>query len=215
MASYEMQKAAAGASRYNVQNIMPAQETASAKKIGEGLGEEYIGWQKSGLDAWGITDDTALVDAAQAISRDLALQLRNPAGGAGMPGAMSDSDRQYLTSMVAGTETTPEAIPFMLDAARRVEQRNKDVAEIARKYKAAHNGAIDDGVYDEITAYANAHPLFTDEDARRIGALGKASGGQPAPQANIPQIKDASGYDSLPPGAQYYDPDGVLRTKRQ
>lgn len=91
------------------------------------------------LEELGITDDTALVDASKALSARLALELRNPAGGAGMPGALSDKDREFLQSMVASVETTPEAIPLMIEAAVKLQQRNQEVAKLAREYRRQNN----------------------------------------------------------------------------
>jgi hypothetical protein len=112
------------------------------------------------LEAMGISDDVAPAQAARAATRELALQLRNPAGGAGMPGAMSDQDRIYLESMIAGIESDPKAWPQMLDAAIQLRKRDMDVAKLARKYASEHNGQLDYGFLDELEKFSEANPLF-------------------------------------------------------
>lgn len=42
---------------------------------------------------------------------------------------------------------------------------------------------------------------------------GAVPGAAPAPQGQPVQIQDAAGYDALPPGATYFDPNGIERTK--
>lgn len=127
------------------------------------------------LNALGISDDVALVDAAKAISAELALQLRSPASGAGMPGAMSDQDRAFLQSMVASVETNPQAVPMMIEARLKLARRQQEMAQVARQY-VAENGGLDVGLYDALAAYAEANPLFSEADKQRIGAMGAAAG---------------------------------------
>lgn len=98
-------------------------------------------------------------EAAQALSSEIALELRNPSGGAGMPGAMSDKDREFLVSMVPGLATTPQGRKQMLETAQKLAQRDIEVAKIARDYR-KRNGTIDEGFYDELARHSAANPLF-------------------------------------------------------
>lgn len=98
-------------------------------------------------------------EASVALSNEIALQLRNPAGGAGMPGALSDKDREFLVSMVPGLGTTPEGRKMMLETGKKLAKRDMDVARLAREYR-KKNGSLDEGFYDELNDYANKNPLF-------------------------------------------------------
>lgn len=118
------------------------------------------------------TQDTPYAQAATSLANEMALQLRNPAGGAGMPGSLSDSDRNFLVSMSANVANDPRAIPMMIDARIALEKRSQEVGKIARDYR-AKNGKIDDGLYAEIAAYANAHPLFEGQKAPEAPAMPK------------------------------------------
>lgn len=106
-----------------------------------------------------IDPNMANKEAAQALSGEIALELRNPSGGAGMPGAMSDADRQFLTNMVPGLATTPEGRMLMLDTGQKLAKRDMDVARMAREYR-KRNGSIDEGFYDELARFSEANPLF-------------------------------------------------------
>lgn len=98
-------------------------------------------------------------EAAMALSNEIALQLRNPSGGAGMPGAMSDADRNFLSSMVPGIEKTPEGRRMIMESARKLAQRDIEVARMAREYR-KKNGSLDEGFYDELAKFSEANPLF-------------------------------------------------------
>lgn len=109
----------------------------------------------------GFTIDPKLGNkqAAEALTNEMALELRNPAGGAGMPGAMSDADRQFLRGMVPGIEKTPEGRKMITESMVKLAKRDQDVAKIARDYR-KKKGMIDEGFYEELNAYSAANPLF-------------------------------------------------------
>lgn len=98
-------------------------------------------------------------EAAVALSSEIALQLRNPAGGAGMPGAMSDSDRNFLNGMVPGIEKTPQGRKTILETAKKMAQRDVEVARMARNYR-QKTGTINEGFYEELARFSEANPLF-------------------------------------------------------
>lgn len=106
-----------------------------------------------------IDPNMANKEAAQALSGEIALELRNPSGGAGMPGAMSDADRQFLVNMVPGLATTPDGRKLMLETAQKLAKRDMEVARLAREYR-KQKGSIDEGFYDELSRYSESNPLF-------------------------------------------------------
>lgn len=109
----------------------------------------------------GFTVDPKLGNkqAAEALTNEMALELRNPSGGAGMPGAMSDADRQFLRGMVPGIEKTPEGRKMITESMVKLAKRDQEVAKIARDYR-KKKGMIDEGFYEELNAYSAANPLF-------------------------------------------------------
>ena len=121
------------------------------KRAAKGLGFD--------LEALGIKDDVPAAEAARALSNEIALQLRNPAGGAGMPGAMSDQDRQFLQSMVPGLEATPEGRKMMIETSKKLNQRALDVAKQARQYL-QQNQKLDPAFFNKLQEWSDANPLF-------------------------------------------------------
>lgn len=113
------------------------------------------------LNSLGMNVDPFLPnkEAATSLANKMALDLRNPAGGAGMPGAMSDSDRQFLQQMVPNLTTSAEGRRLMVSYAVAIEQRKQQVAQFARNFEGKH-GRLDNEFYDQLTAWSKANPLF-------------------------------------------------------
>lgn len=112
------------------------------------------------LSALGIADNVAPAQAARALANQLALELRNPAGGAGMPGALSDRDREFLLQMIPSLESDPNAWPKMIEYRVKLEQRAQQVARMARGYRKKNNGKFDEGFFDELRDWSNKNQLF-------------------------------------------------------
>lgn len=158
-------------------NVLKAGTSAQSKlnrynRLGELLANVDTGkFTGAGLEVakaarslgFNVSDKVGNLEAAQALSGEIALELRNPSGGAGMPGAMSDADRQFLQNMVPGLQTTPQGRTLMLDTAKRLAQRDIDVARLAREYR-RRNGQIDEGFYEELARFSEANPLFSQKN---------------------------------------------------
>jgi hypothetical protein len=151
------------------------------------------------LEAMGIRDDVAPAEAAKALANEMALELRNPAGGAGMPGAMSDGDREMLKSMTPNLGQTPEGRKLLIDARKRMYQREQQVARMARDYE-KRNKRLDAGFFDELATWSEKNPMFSNDDMGR------------AEKARLPQLTQEQ-YNAAPSGTRFVAPDGKIRTK--
>lgn len=130
-----------------------------------GFGAETVLAMKQAGRALGIDigEDLGPQETARALGNQLALQLRSPSSGAGMPGAMSDKDREFLVSSVPGLTKTPSGNRRLIDYMTKVEQRNIEVARLAQEY-ASRQGQIDNGFYQYLAKWSEANPLFSDAD---------------------------------------------------
>lgn len=104
-------------------------------------------------------------EAAVAVGNQLALKLRDPANGGGMPGAMSDSDREFLLQSIPNITQTDEGRKLGIGYQIKVLERNKDVAQFARKWRHKYGrlDSLDPNGNDFATAlaaWAAANPLF-------------------------------------------------------
>ena len=116
-----------------------------------------------------IAEDIGNIEAADALFKEYALELRNPAGGAGMPGAMSDADREFLAKASGGITTSPKAREIMLETQQALAKRNSDVAKLAREYRKT-NGQIDEGFYDKLAEFSEKNNLFPKTFEEKYGA---------------------------------------------
>lgn len=105
-------------------------------------------------------------EAAQALTNEIALALRNPAGGEGMPGAMSDSDRQFLMNSVPGLSQSAAGRKQMVQMQTQVLQRQADVAKMARQWQQrygrldATNPSTGRSFFDNLQDWSGRNPLF-------------------------------------------------------
>ena len=105
-------------------------------------------------------------EAATALTNELALSLRDPSNGGGMPGAMSDADRNFLMSSVPNLSQSTQGRRQMVQMATAVQQRNQDVAGMARKWQQRYgrldavNPATGKSFQDNLQDWSNRNPLF-------------------------------------------------------
>jgi hypothetical protein len=116
------------------------------------------------LTALGVSDDVAPAQAARALANQVALELRNPAGGAGMPGALSERDLKFLVESIPGLENDPASIPIMIEYRVKLAKREQEVARMARAYR-KKNGKFDEGFYDELAEWSAKNPLFPESQS--------------------------------------------------
>jgi hypothetical protein len=120
-------------------------------------------------------------EVAESVSNQIALQLRDPSTGAGMPGAMSDADRAFLQNMVANLDKTPEGNRQMIDAMRKMYNRNLEIDKLRRDY-VKRAGRFDEGFYNELAQWSEANPIFDTAGAAPSGvqsgpSIGTVDGG--------------------------------------
>lgn len=84
--------------------------------------------------ALGLPANAGPAELISAISNKLALEARNPAGGAGMPGAMSDADRNFLAQTVPNLGDTPQGMAMKIDVAQKVAQRKSEMSAAWNSY---------------------------------------------------------------------------------
>lgn len=95
----------------------------------------------------------------RAVQNRMALTMRSPDGGMGMPGALSDRDIKFLKDSQIGIDRSPEGNRKMLQAFRAMENRKVQIAQLADDY-IAQNGRLDAGFNRAVREFSTANPLF-------------------------------------------------------
>lgn len=98
-------------------------------------------------------------EAAEALSGEIALDLRSTASGGGMPGAMSDADREFLKGMTPALGQTAEGRKTIIESKVKVMQRENKVADLARQYKKKY-GQLDEDFFSQLSEWSARNPLF-------------------------------------------------------
>jgi hypothetical protein len=111
-----------------------------------------------------LVDEDAIALAEQ-FEKD-ALQAVTDATGGKLGAGVSDSDVRFLTRQQAGLGTSKAGNIRTLDAAIKVEQRKKDIAEFQRKYRDEHGGILDQGFYRALSEWAEKNPMFPTKETK-------------------------------------------------
>ena len=112
------------------------------------------------------------------MTKRLALEVRNPAGGAGMPGSMSDGDRDFLVATVPGLAKTEQGNAYLLIVMERQLERDIELSRLAEQH--FQENGTHEGFQQKAAAYAKANPMFDDiraEVEAIIAANESAQGG--------------------------------------
>lgn len=98
-------------------------------------------------------------EAAEALSGEIALSLRDTSSGAGMPGAMSDADREFLKGMTPNLSLTADGRKQIIDSKVKVMEREVQVAKMARQYKQKYGG-INEDFFNQLQQWSDRNPIF-------------------------------------------------------
>ena len=111
-----------------------------------------------GIDVPALGQTLGTAQATDAVLKQFALKLRNPAGGEGMPGQMSDQDRKYLADAVPGLGKLKDGNRELIKILMTLEQRKIDEADIVSKMQADKKSTAD--IRAALAQFANSRPMF-------------------------------------------------------
>lgn len=204
----EIREKAVQASRDKLPRLLQMEQLLRNPDVYQGKGGEWVLEAKKLGAAMGIDlGNAGPAEVLNSIGKQFALQLRNPAGGEGMPGAMSDQDRNFLASMVPGLTNTPQGNAMMVRLAIEMEKyKTAQNAEAARFIRSRGSTM---GLNEHIQEWSDRNPAISEETKRLI------SGGAQAPAAGggLPQPKTTQEAAALPKGTRFIGPDGVERIR--
>jgi hypothetical protein len=150
--------------------------------------------------------DTSQAETARSLSNQMALMLRNPAGGAGMPGALSDSDRNFLIQSVPSLKNSPTGGKALIHVMSKLAERKIQVAQFADQYVQQH-GVLDAGFDKAVSDWSAKNPLFTEQEK---SALASAAG-HSAGADGIQTVRTPAEAMRLPRGTKFRTPDGRIK----
>lgn len=109
----------------------------------------------------GIKIDNKLAnkEAAEALGNQLALDLRATGEGSGMPGALSDKDRDFLKAMTPQMAQSAAGRKTLIDAHRAMAQRQQQLGSMAQRYLEKY-GSLDEQFFAQATQFNTQNPIF-------------------------------------------------------
>jgi hypothetical protein len=154
-------------------------------EINTGKAQPLVTDIKGWADALGISvpglEKLAPAQAFNALANQMTLQARSTANGTGMPGAMSDADREFLRQMVPGLEKQKLTNRVLLGVMRKLAVREQEVATIKVNYFNKYGTmrpTVDPrtgqkvSLTEALQEFTNATPLFTPDYVKQaLGGL--------------------------------------------
>jgi len=117
----------------------------------------------------------------RSISSKLALATRSTSEGGGLPGSMSDADRNFVVAIQPGVQNTPSGNRLMIKIGQRRERFRIDYNMEQQRYIMEHKGV--DGLPENMEAWSQKHDYLADlendpdtGEALRIGGGNDGSG---------------------------------------
>jgi len=156
-------------SSYNILEKL-IQNPATIQGMGAGVRKQF----DRAMEAIGIkTEGLPPTQVMEAISNEMTLQMRGTAGG--MPGAMSDKDREFLYAMTANTSNSPEANLFLVQMRKRMMQREADIAKMALRYAQNNGGRLDHRFDIAMQDWAEKNPLWSEKEMKALAGQREAT----------------------------------------
>ena len=180
------------ASRSKMPRLELMSRLIDSPAVYQGTGGNAVLQLKKAAQAFGIdVGDVSGAEAIRAIGNQFALQLRNPAGGEGMPGALSDSDRTFLVQSTPNLENTREGNRFiiraMIDLERHKMRENAEAQRYLRK------GRTSAGLTEHMDQWAERNSAFSKETREAITRLTGVQWGERSGPASGPTVQDKQG----------------------
>ena len=199
---YEGRQASISANSQKLDKLAQMRALIEDPRVVQGPGSEYYLMAKKVLGAFGVSnaDGVAEAEAFRALANQFALELRNPASGAGMPGAMSDADRMFLLQSTPGLTNT-RAGNLMLTKLMEEQAGYKMRFDQAAADYIAHNKS-NMGLSDYMKRWVSENQFAPQTvEAMKRTPEGQAIMAKMAAQQDAAK-KVAVDYDKMPPGTK-------------
>ena len=140
------------------------------------------------LEVFGNAGQLGQAEAAGAVANQMALQLRNTGEGGGMPGALSDKDREFLVSMTPGLGQTETGRKMIIDSFKRLAQRQIEESRLAEQWY-EEKGTMK-GFNSFMRDHAQKNPLFAGMQIPTAPQSGGPAAPPPGPRELPPSDAD-------------------------
>lgn len=174
-----------------------------------GFGEQtFLTLKNAGENLFGMTfENMDEQEVVQALGNQMALQLRNPESGMGLPGSTSNRDLQFLKESVPGISRSEGGNELLIDFMSRRNQMKIDVVGEQNRIIRENGGSVPPDLDEQVMRFVNSYEFFSPEE-RQVTQRAAIQNGTWAP----PTIETREEFDELPPGS-FYIRNGNLVSK--
>lgn len=95
-----------------------------------------------------------------ALRQSVSSMLNEKGGGTGMPGAMSDADRDFLQSSLPRLTNSPQGNKLALRMLKAIERRKVEISQMADAYAKDHGGQLDENWPMVLRQFMAKRPMF-------------------------------------------------------
>lgn len=204
-------------SRSKLPRLEIMEQLIARPEVYQGTGGNAVLELRKAAQALGFdVGDLSGSEAVRMISNQFALALRNPAGGEGMPGALSDRDLSFLVSSTPGLANTRQGNALMVRVMIELERHKmKENAEIARYLQQKRSQT---GLADHMQGWAQRNSALTEQTRKRItgltgvqyGAMSGPTDGSPVPKQYGGRLNEPEVGTPSPRGASSFAAPGLV-----
>lgn len=145
--------------------------------------------QTAGLDI-GDPEKMGEEQMLNKIGNEMALMMRSPASGAGLPGSTSNQDLIFLKAAVLGLSKTKTGNIKIIELMKRQNQMKTAIADEQDRLIIQNGGSVPIDIESKLRAYGASYKFFNEGEREEIEALlaGSSTG---KPKLNISAEKEA------------------------
>jgi len=203
-------------SRSKLPRLEIMEQLIARPEVYQGTGGNAVLELRKAAQALGFdVGDLSGSEAVRMISNQFALALRNPAGGEGMPGALSDRDLSFLVSSTPGLTNTQQGNALMVRVMIELERHKmKENAEIARYLQQKRSQT---GLAEHMQGWAQRNSALSVQTRKRItgltgvqyGAMSGPTDGSPVPKQYGGRLNEPEVGTPSPRGASSFAAPGL------
>jgi hypothetical protein len=185
-------QAASSAQSQNMGLEQMAQMISDGAATGFGQ-QSLVGIKNAARSLFGIElgENVGEQEMVQAIGNRLALELRNPMSGLGLPGATSNKDLDFLMASVPGLRNTPQGNALMIDYFVKVNEFKQDVATEQQRIIDENDGVVPNNLDSQIMKFINNYTFLEDSERTALESLSKPF--EPVDAAGFSEGQTATG----------------------
>lgn len=125
-------------------------------------------WKALGALGIEVPENYSYGEATQALQAQMAMILRNPDSGAGLPGSASERDVEFLMSAVPSLEKTALGNELIIKWSMKMAEMKLERSRQMMKYMRENGGVLDWGFWEEWGKYVDANSIIEEEDMEKV-----------------------------------------------